>query len=130
MNSTRSKSCAGGVDLINRGQVGIDEAVVGGEGLHEVLVVPDQVSHEPLGFLRHRHCQLAAEQGEHAAVARRGHNAVEAQPLRHELIEPLLGLRISQHPPGYALETLGSTQTRRGLRSSSSAWSGIVFQRE
>ena len=113
---------------VDRRQIGIDKAVVGGERIHEVAVVPHQVADEKLGFLRHRHGGFTVELRISPAVARGRQHAVKTQPLRNKLIQRLVRPRVVQH-----LRVIRSTPS--GVDSSPraaaviSASSGIVSQR-
>ena len=63
-------------------ELGIEEAVVRRERIHEIAVVPHQVAQEHLRFLDHHRRQFGREGRKAASIFGSAEHAVESQPLR------------------------------------------------
>ena len=71
--------------------------------------------------------QIPAEQRVDTALARGGHNAIEAQPFGDEFVDSVPGLGVVQHPARDALHAFRGVQFALAALSSSAS-SGAVSQ--
>ena len=102
-----------GRQVVERGEIGAHERVVRAEEFHEVAIVPHQIGDEAPCLLRHCQGQFAIELRKAPPFFGLGHQLVEAQPLRDELVDGLPGLRAREHSAGRPFQPFGSVQLSR-----------------
>ena len=91
-------------------ELGIEEAVLGSESIHEVAVVPHEISEQQPRLLNHHRRELGRELRIPAAILHGSERAIEPQPLGEELVDCLSRGRLLEHAPCDALESFGRSQ--------------------